>query len=266
VFNQIPNREFSHGRTRQQAAERAKGEFILFLSQDATPAHYRWIKNMIEPFFLSEKVGCVFGRQQARIDAAATIKREVNGVFGSIGAADSIIIHRQKSLVDNADMGALNVFFSDVNSAARRSLLVGPVPYRDVPYAEDQALAKDMQNAGYLKAYAPQGEVWHSNEYTAREYFKRKFDEYIGLYDSLGVTFPISRKNLALGWIRPTLHDFRFILKDRSYGPRRKLIWLAKSPFYNRSAVAGRYHASKNLKNKVVREKISLEASRKKQI
>jgi rhamnosyltransferase len=263
TLNEIPNAAFGHGRTRQHAAQNAKGEFILYLSQDATPAHYRWLINMIEPFFLSERVGCVFGRQQARIDAAATIKREVNGVFGGMGATDAIIIHRQKSLVDNVDMNALNVFFSDVNSAARRSLLIGDVPYRDVPYAEDQALAEDMQQAGYLKAYAPQGEVWHSNEYTAKEYFKRKVDEYLGLYDSLGLVFPPSKRSLYLGWIRPTLHDYRFILKDRSYGPRRKLLWLARSPFYNRSAVAGKYHASKNLTNATARKKHSLEASRK---
>ena len=36
-------------------------------------------------------------------------------------------------------------FFSDVNSAVRKSLLVGDVPFKNVKYAEDQSLAEDMQ-------------------------------------------------------------------------------------------------------------------------
>jgi rhamnosyltransferase len=102
-LEQIPNSEFSHGGTRSKAAHMAKGEFVLFLTQDATPTSYRWAINMVEPFFISDKVGCVFGRQIPRPNAAATIKREVSRVFGALGATDSIVIHRNKSLVDGKE-------------------------------------------------------------------------------------------------------------------------------------------------------------------
>ena len=263
VFLQIPNSEFGHGKTRQQAAELAKGEFILFLSQDATPAHYRWLTNMIEPFFLSERIGCVFGRQHARPDAAATIKREVNTVFGSIAAPDGILIHRQKSLVDGHETNPLNTFYSDVNSAARRELLVGDIPFRDVKYAEDQALAEDMQNHGYLKAYAPLGEVWHSNEYTVTEYYKRKFDEYIGLQESVAHALVPSKRSLLLGWIRPTIADYKFIRRDGDYGGKSKLLWFLKSPLYNMAMQRGKYRAAVALNDPAMRRKISLEASRR---
>jgi rhamnosyltransferase len=259
VFKTIPNKEFSHGRTRAQAARMAKGEFILFITQDATPAHTRWLLSMIEPFYLSPLVGCVFGAQVPRSDAAPTIKREVATAFGALGARDAIIIHRHTSLVDHVPTNGPNTFFSDANSAVRRGLLVGEVPFRDVNYAEDQALAEDMQNKGYLKAYAPQGEVWHSNEYTARGYFYRKFDEYIGLQESLGRTLPRSRKSLLLGWIRPTFYDYRFIMRDASYSPKAKLKGLAEAPLYNIAAKAGLYYASKYLKDPVARKKISYE-------
>ncbi len=259
----IPNSEFGHGKTRQRAAESSKGEFILYLSQDATPAHYRWIINMIEPFSISDKVGCVFGRQHARPDAAATIKREVNGVFGSICASDSIIIHRFQSLVDAQETNPINTFFSDVNSAVRRDLLIGDVPFRDVRYAEDQALAEDMQKHGYLKAYAPLGEVWHSNEYTVYEYYKRKFDEYIGLQESLSTVFVPSKRSLLLGWMRPTLADYKFIRRDADYSLKSKLLWFAKSPFYNIALQRGKYKASQYLGDAERRNKISLEAGRR---
>lgn len=263
-LSHIPNKEFSHGRTRDKAARMAKGEFILFLSQDATPAHDRWLISMVEPFFISEKVGCVFGAQVPRGDAAATIKHEVSKAFNALGTRDSIVIHRHNSLVDGVATNAPNTFFSDANSAVRRSLLVGEVPFRPVNYAEDQALAEDMQKAGYLKAYAPQGEVHHSNEYTAKQYFHRKFDETIGLQEALGLKLQPSLKNLVFGWIRPTYYDWRFIARDKEYGTKQKLYSYLTVPAYNIACQAGQYYGIKNLRDKAKREKMSLEGRARK--
>lgn len=263
TFLQIPNSEFGHGKTRDKAARMARGEFILFLTQDATPASTRWIINMIEPFFVSEKIGCVFGRQIPRPYAVPTIKREVAGVFGAIGAPDSIIIHRYRSLVDGKETNSLNSFFSDVNSAVRHELLVGEVPFRDLPYSEDQALAEDMQNKGYLKVYSPLGAVWHSNEYTAKEYYHRKFDEYIGLQESVGYMIKPSLRSLTLGWIKPSIDDIRFTLRDKEYNRRAKIKFLIISPLYNFYLQLGKYHAAKYLHHPSRRENISLEARNK---
>lgn len=264
-FSTIPNSEFGHGKTRQKAAEMAKGEFILFLSQDATPSHYRWIINMIEPFFISDKVGCVFGRQIPRPFAVPTIKREVATVFGGLGAPDSLVLHREMSLVDGQPANGLNTFFSDVNSALRKDL-VDKIPFRDVRYAEDQALAEDMQNNGYLKAYSPQGSVWHSNEYTVKEFYKRKFDEYIGLQESVNYHLSPSLKSLLLGWIRPTLEDWKFTRRDGDYRKRLKLKYAVLSVGYNVASCMGRYHAAKYKNDTDAQARISLESSRKKEL
>lgn len=260
-YQEIPNSEFGHGKTRQFAAENTKGEFILYLSQDATPSHERWLINMIEPFFISDKVGCVFGRQIPRTNAVATIKREVLTVFGGIGAPDSIIIHRHKSLVDGKETNTMNTFFSDVNSAVRRDLLVGPIPYRDVPYAEDQALAEDMQKAGYLKAYSPQGSVWHSNEYSVSDFKKRKFDEYIGLQESVNYTLKPAYKSLLLGWIRPAINDVKFIGRDREYSRKNKIRNYILAAPYNISHQSGKFNAAKYYGDKTRRSRNSLEAN-----
>lgn len=259
ILKQIPNSEFTHGGTRSKAAHLAKGEFILFLTQDATPTNYRWLINMIEPFYINPKVGCVFGRQVPRPNAPATIKREVSSVFGGLGARDSIVIHRNKSLVDDKETNVLNSFFSDVNSAVRRELLIGDVPFRNVHYAEDQSLAEDMQKKGYWKAYAPLGEVWHSNEYSAQEYFKRKFDEYIGLQESVNYQIRPSKRSLFLGWIRPTILDWKFINSDSDYSVWSKVVWYIEAPFYNIAQKAGMYNAAKHFKNERSRNKYSLE-------
>jgi rhamnosyltransferase len=260
MFEEIPNSEFGHGKTRQHAAEVTKGEFILYLSQDATPSHHRWLINMIEPFFVSDKVGCVFGRQIPRTDAIATIKHEVLTAFGGIGAPDSIIIHRNKSLVDGHETNNLNTFFSDVNSAVRRELLIGSVPFRDVQYAEDQALAEDMQKAEYLKAYSPQGSVWHSNEYSVTDFKKRKFDEFIGLQESVNYVMSPSYKSLILGWIRPTINDVKFIMRDKEYSKKHKIKNLVLAAPYNIAHQSGKFLASKYSSNETFRNRHSLES------
>lgn len=262
TLDTIPNSKFGHGRTRQRAAERAKGEYILFLSQDATPSSYDWLINMIEPFYISDKIGCVFGRQVPRSYAVPTIKREVASVFGGIGPEDSLILHRELSLVNGSKINPLNTFFSDVNSAVRKDLIL-KIPFRDVKYAEDQALAKDMQDAGYVKAYAPKGTVWHSNEYSAWEYYHRKFDEYIGLQESVAEKFKPSLKSLLLGWVRPTLQDWKFTRRDREYSFFVKLKFTFVTPAYNFLLQLGKYRAIKYLNDSKARHKYSLEERKK---
>ena len=263
VLDKIPNSDFGHGKTRQRAAEKAKGQFILFLTQDATPASYRWVINMIEPFFLSEKIGCVFGRQIPRPDVAPTIKREVSSVFNRFGPEDAIMIHRNNSLIDNSDSAEKNEYFSDVNSAVRKDLVTGAIPYRDLKYAEDQAMAKDLFEKGYLKAYSARGAVWHSNEYSAKNYYHRKFDEYIGLQESIDASFVASRKELLLGWIKPTLRDIKFTIKDRDYSLISKLYWFTQIPLYNLGNFAGKYQAIKYYSNSNKRDELSLESRQK---
>jgi len=261
-LSEIPNNEFGHGKTRQQATERAKGEYILFLSQDATPRDDRWLIHMIEPFFISDKVGCVYGRQIPRPFAPPTIKREVATVFAGLGHPDSISLNRHKSLVDKKREGEIDSFFSDVNSAIRKDL-IKTIPFRDLKYAEDQALATDIQKAGYLKAYAPQGSVWHSNEYTAREYYYRKFDEYLGLFNSVAYEIKPSYKSLLLGWVRPTLRDWSFTLHDQDYNKRAKIKFLMISPLYNYFAQLGKFSAAKHKNNPRAIKRLSLEERRK---
>jgi rhamnosyltransferase len=261
TINQIPNSEFSHSQTRMSAALRAKGEFIVFLTQDATPINKHWLKNLIEPFYMSDKIGIVFGKQVPRPNAVATIKREVATAFMSLTSSpESILVHRHLSLIDSKPIAPLNTFFSDVNSAVRKDILINEVPFRKVSYAEDQSLAEDMLTRGYLKAYSTLAAVWHSNEFTPKEYMKRKFDEYIGLKESTQFNLQIGLRSVLLGWIKPTLLDFRFILKDIEYSKKSKLLWFIKSPLYNIYGKLGYYLACKHFNNPEKRSRISLES------
>ena len=264
IFNEIPNSEFGHGKTRQAAAERARGDYILFVTQDATPHDKFWILNMIEPFFISEKVGCVFGRQIPRPYAVPTIKREVSGVFNSFGAANSVVLHSKSTLVDNANYQDYNYFFSDVNSAVRKDLNA-TIPFRNVKYAEDMALAEDIMNAGYIKAYSPRGAVWHSNEYTAGEYYHRKFDEFLGLIRNGDMKITMGLKERLFGWIKPTIADWKFVKDDHEYNRRAKLKYIYIAPLYNVNEKRGKYDAIRyqNKEEEIQRRSLEQRRTRK---
>ena len=60
------------------------------------------------------------------------------------------------------------------------------MPFRDIAYAEDQALALDVLRAGYAKVFVPDAAVWHSHGYTPLQEFRRAFDEWRGLLEVYG--------------------------------------------------------------------------------
>lgn len=229
-LHQIPNSEFGHGRTRNLAVELAKGEYVLFLTQDAVPAHKYWLEAMVEPFEISDKVACVLGSQIPHASSPAPIKREVSTVFNSLGPRDGISLHRKNQMTDK--LGLTNTFLSNTNSAVRRETLL-KIPFRDVDYAEDQGLGIDLLEAGYYKAYSPLGAVDHSHDYSVAEYFRRKFDEYVGLRKTTGYTTTVGHRELIVGSAKATLKDWIFIFRDRQYGLSQRIGDFIKSPFYN---------------------------------
>jgi rhamnosyltransferase len=60
------------------------------------------------------------------------------------------------------------------------------VPFREIPYAEDQQLALDLLAAGYSKVFQPAAPVVHSHEYRPVAKFRRTFDEFRALHDVYG--------------------------------------------------------------------------------
>lgn len=229
-LHEIPNKEFGHGKTRNLAIEMSDSDFVIFLTDDAVPSHDKWLDSMLEPFSISEKVGCVFGKQIPRPHCFVSIKREVASVFKSFGDDGSISLQRRNGLTE--ELGITNNFMSDVNSAIRKTAWER-VKFQDVNYAEDQLMGIDMLKSGYLKAYTPLGSVYHSHDYPLRKYFKRKFDEYVGLRKSTGYVAQANLKEVILGSLKATLQDYLFLFRDKEFGNLEKLHDFFLAPFYN---------------------------------
>lgn len=264
VLHQISNKGFGHGKTRNLAAEMAKGEFVVYLTHDATPAHGRWLYEMIRPFEINKNIVGVMGKQIPRVHCFPLLKYEINHVFNNFGPDfGTTMFYKDDFIQDQAVYDAVG-FYSDANSAARKDFLIGEIPYQNVSYAEDQLFGRDIINKGYYKAYAPRGSVVHSNDFSVSEYSKRMFDETLALRKtgiSAGrLSGPAAIKLTARGIVGDSLR----ILKDPAFSWKRKIYWLAVNPFYHVQKWRGVYAAlSVDLSNKETLKKNSLEYGKK---
>ena len=224
---EIPNAEFSHGGTRQLAAELAHGEYVVYLSQDAVPASNEWLAAMLQGFEVAANVGGVLGRQIPRPDCFPLQKYDIIHAFDRQGSADEYRVFTSADI----DQGASG-FYSDVCSAAPRALLNGPVPYRQVDYAEDQAFAADLLANGFSKVYAGPAVVIHSNDIRLQDYRARIAAEVRGLRGTGTDVQPPGWRQLVGALTRDSLDDIRRTLRDAEYSPFQKLDFIANAPLY----------------------------------
>ena len=232
-LHQIPNSEFGHRKTRNLGAHLAKGRYVVYLTHDATPASDRWLHEITAPFDISERIVAVMGSQVPRADAFPLLRYDVKNTFASFGPMHGTTLFYDDDFIQDEGVRNAVTFYSDVNSAARRSVLTGEIPYRDVSYAEDQLLGRDVIDAGYIKAYAPRAVVWHSNEMTILEYDDRMFEETQGLREvGIDVALP-SIPTVAKLVVGGVLRDAVRLVRDREVTTKRKLHGLLVNPAYH---------------------------------
>ena len=230
-LHEIKNSEFGHGKTRNLAASLAQGTFVAYLTHDAIPDHDGWLRELLAPFAIDDRLKAVMGKQNPRPGCFPLMRYEIASVFARFGPDfGTTVFYGDKALSGQLDA---ITFYSDVNSATRREFLLETISYRDVPYAEDQMFGRDLIEAGYWKAYAPRASVEHSNDVTLHEFGLRIFDETVGLRR---IGTPIGRLSIA-GVIKYTVLtaalDTVRIARDRTYSRKRKIYWLVINPLYH---------------------------------
>ena len=172
----VPPGEFSHGGTRNLLMESSRGAHVAFLTQDAVPADARWLSRLLAAFELADDVALAFGPYRARPESSPMVRRELNRIFEGFSPGGEPRLDRGTDDPPGPHDRDRRLFFSDANGCIARSAWE-QVPFREVAYAEDQMLARDMLSAGWSKAYHPAAAVVHSHDYTLRQQLRRSFDE-----------------------------------------------------------------------------------------
>lgn len=223
--------DYSHGATRQMAAELSTADYMVYLSQDAVPANENWLAEMVKPFSLNPNIVAVLGKQKPRVGCFPAMKYDINSVFNEQGVAGATTIWtRQEDLKGKYTKES---FYSDVCSAAPREFLVNKIGYRSVAYSEDYEYGKDILDAGYMKAYNSDAIVEHSNDVLLSEYKQRIFDETYNIRRNSGVTTPISLPTVLAQSLKASLKDTMKIVADQDYSWKRKLYWLVINPLFH---------------------------------
>jgi rhamnosyltransferase len=250
VSRQIPQSEFSHGATRQVLAEMASNEIIVFLTQDATPNRPLFAFTHADLHFsMGDRVGAVLGAQHPRRHSAAAIAQRVQRTFKDLGPITGVVVYRNDDLMKRLYGAQPLSFLSDVNASYKRSLLVGDVSFRNVPYAEDQFMARDLLSKGFDIVYSPQADVLHANDISVRDYAKRIEDELVGVHSSLGVALEAQGfTGSVLTFFGNLRHDLRYIHRNRK---RSGIKWWLKeaisSPIFEIQWIRGYRNAVKKL-------------------
>ncbi len=227
-LHQIPNSEFNHGETRNLGARLARGRFVAYLTQDATPADEHWLQHLVDAFDLSPKVGAVYGLHIPRPDCDPVTKRDLEEFFKMMGPKDQATVQYIKEGEEGQHEYQENEgiigFYSDVDSCLRKSVWK-EIPYQALDYAEDQAFGREILKAGYGKVYEPRAAVIHSHSYPLLRYFRRQFDEYRGLRQSIGFVQNSGFTKVLLGTLKGGWVDSRYILRQK-YPVLAQLKWI----------------------------------------
>lgn len=228
----LSKEEFSHGKTRQMAAEISQGEIMVYLTQDAVPHNEQWLAEMVRPFAMHSDIVAVLGNQKPRHYCFPAMKYDILAVFNEQGASDSLTFWQR---LDESQRGKYTKesFYSDVCSAAPRRFLTEKIGYRPVAYSEDYEYGKDILDAGYIKVYNAKAIVEHSNDVRLSEYRRRIFDETYNVRLNSGITNKVSIFSVVTNVFKASLKDSVKIISDKDYNWKRRMYWLLVNPLFH---------------------------------
>lgn len=168
----IPHKEFDHGGTRTKAAKLAKGDILIFLTQDALPYDNQSLEKLVE-VFKDDSVGAAYGRQ---------IPYEETNIFGKhLRAFNYPEASYIKTLSDKEKFGIKTAFLSDSFAAYRSTALENIDWFKDgLIVGEDVHAGANIILQGHSLSYVADAKVYHSHSYSILQEFKRYFD--IGVF------------------------------------------------------------------------------------
>ncbi len=197
----IAPESFDHGATRQMAVEMLTDvQIVIFLTQDAIPAHPEAFANLTAPFE-DPNTGMAYGRQLPSPGA------------GPIGAHARLFNYpdqsHRRTIADAARYGIKTVFCSNSFAAYRRGALVevGGFPKGTI-LGEDMLAAASLLRKGWNMCYAAEARVHHSHDYGPVEEFRRYFD--IGVLHG-------ARSDLLARFGSPGRDGWRFLSSELRY-------------------------------------------------
>ncbi len=165
----VQRQEFDHGGTRTMAAGQAKGDILLFMTQDAILANSYAVARLIAPLRDNENIAVSYGRQLPCENATPAAAHLRYSNYPDIPAT--------RSYEDRRKFGLKTVFVSNSFAAYKKEVLKEVGFFQDgLIFGEDTCTVGRLLLNGFAIQYVPEATVYHSHNYSLREEFKRHFD------------------------------------------------------------------------------------------
>ncbi len=221
--HRIAASEFNHGATRNLGASLARGDVLVFTSQDAHAERPDWLARLVAPLRERDDVAGAYGRQVAHPDAKPPEVFFLEFLYGPRG--------RVQRATGVGELSMETTLFSNANSAIRRDVFDASGGFADdVIMSEDQEWSRRVLLEGWAIAYVPEAVVRHSHPYTIRAAFRRFFDS------------GVSAERAYLAGARPSQAVLR---RQAVRYAREEVAWLARSGNARWLPYAGVYELAK---------------------
>jgi len=232
---EIPPATFNHGETRNLGARLAKGEYLVYLTQDATPLDEKWLDRLLGPLREDLLVAGAFSSQYPRKDCHLMEKRQILQTELVSGKT-----MRVNTAVGNPDYEKNRypfIWFSNTSSCIRKEVWKR-YPFRKVEFAEDQDWAQRVLEAGYKTVYVPDSIVLHSHNYRPVKNFRRHFEHAKAMKQIFGKEEFPRFKDIYIATRNSVKADFQFFQSETG-SPWGFLRWFFASLFWYLSAFTG---------------------------
>jgi GT2 family glycosyltransferase len=182
--------EFDHGLTRNLLAEQARGDVLVFLNERSRPVDDRWLAPLLRALDSDPSVAGASSRVLPHPDADPLTRRD--GLLEPSGSPE-----RWVKRIDDwgayaampAEERRLLINFPTVCAAVRAEVMKR-FPFRSVrAIGEDLLWAREVLEAGLALVHEPESEVFHSHDYSLREWLMRNVDDGIANRDINGRSF-----------------------------------------------------------------------------
>lgn len=176
--------EFDHGLTRNLLVEHARGDVLVFLNGRSRPCDEHWLAPLLAALDADPSVAGASSRvlphpdadplthHDAGLDPSGSSDRAVKRI-DDWGAYAAMPVEQRRLLLN----------FHTVSAAVRADVM-RQFPFQSVrAIGEDLLWAREILEAGMALVHEADSRVYHSHEYSLREWFMRNVDDGIANHD-----------------------------------------------------------------------------------
>lgn len=171
----IEPREFNHGATRNYGAEKATGDYILFLVQDAIPIGEYWLHDLTEILEKDQGIAAATCRQVPRNDADLFACFSMSYHYEALDLERSKITSHKKGFDKLSHIDKRKLCMLDDVCCIFSKEYFNRFKFKEIQFAEDLELGIRLLCGGYKLAFLDSVGVVHSHNRNPAYFLRRSY-------------------------------------------------------------------------------------------